>query len=84
MNSTASDNRRFRVHARHIDAHQGRVIAEPTFEAAAIAYAEDMHVSSGDGDGDEIAIIVRDLDSGHEHCFRLDLGNRRNDAVRPN
>jgi hypothetical protein len=71
MADSNSDNRRFRVHARHIDAHHARLIAEPTFEAAAIAYIEDLHVPAGDGD--EISIIVRDLDSGHEHCFRLDL-----------
>ncbi len=71
MADITSDNRRFRVHARHIDGHHGRVLAEPTFEAAAIAYVEDMHVSPGEGD--EISIIVRDLDSGREHCFRLDL-----------
>jgi len=47
------------------------VLIEPTFEAAAIAYVENMHVSPGEGD--EISIIVRDLDSGREHCFRLDL-----------
>jgi hypothetical protein len=71
MADITSDNRRFRVHARHIEAHHARVIAEPTFDAAAIAYAEDLHVSAGDSE--EISIIVRDLDSGHEHCFRLDL-----------
>jgi hypothetical protein len=27
---------------------------------------------SADDDG-EISVIVRDLDSGHEHCFRIDL-----------
>ena len=65
MADSNSDNRRFRVHARHIDSHHARVIAEPTFEAAAIAYVEDLHPPAGDGD--EISIIVRDLDSGHEH-----------------
>jgi hypothetical protein len=24
-------------------------------------------------DGGEISIIVRELESGHEHCFRVDL-----------
>jgi hypothetical protein len=71
MTDSNSDNRRFRVHARHIDAHHARVITEPSFEAAAIAYVEDLHPPAGGTD--EISIIVRDLDSGHEHCFRLDL-----------
>jgi hypothetical protein len=45
-------------------------MTEPSFEAAAIAYAEGL--GAGDGD-DEISLIVRDLASGREHCFRIDL-----------
>lgn len=64
------DDRRFSVHARHEDRHRARVVVEPSFEAAAVAYAEDLpHV----GAAPEISLIVRDLDSGHEHCFRIDL-----------
>ncbi|HEY7851474.1 MAG TPA: DUF5961 family protein [Caulobacteraceae bacterium] len=62
--------RRFIVHARHLDAHHARTMTEPSFEAAAIAYAEGL--GAGDGD-DEISLIVRDLASGREHCFRIDL-----------
>jgi hypothetical protein len=68
----ANDDRRFSVHARHEDSHHARVIREPSFEAAAAAYIEDRPVSIGDDDS-EISVIVRDLDSGHEHCFRVDL-----------
>ncbi len=63
--------RRFRVHARHIENHHARTIIEPTFEAAVIAYIEDFPPVAGEHP--EISIIVHDLDSGHEHCFRVDL-----------
>ena len=70
----ANDDRRFSVHARHEDRHRARVILVPSFEAAAAAYVEDRPVTIGDDDR-EISVIVRDLDSGHEHCFRVDLDN---------
>ena len=68
---TPQTTRRFSVHARHIDAHHARMVEEPTFEAAAVAYVEDFHPTVTD-EGD-ISIIVRDVASGHEHCFRIDL-----------
>ena len=70
MPHAAAEPRRFRVHARHVEAHHARVLEERSFEAAAVAYVEDLH---GVGDPPEISVIVRDLDSGHEHCFRIDL-----------
>jgi hypothetical protein len=66
----APDTHRFRVHARHVDAHHARTLEERSFEAAAVAYVEDLHDI---GDGKAISVIVRDVDSGHEHCFRIDL-----------
>jgi hypothetical protein len=68
----ATDIRRFSVHARHVGAHHARVLAERTFEAAAVAYVEDLH---GVGDEPEISVIVREVDTGHEHCFRIDLNS---------
>jgi hypothetical protein len=62
--------RRFRVHARHVEAHHARVLLEKSFEAAAVAYVEDLHAVS---DEPEIRVVVHELDSGHEHCFRIDL-----------
>ncbi|HEY2752191.1 DUF5961 family protein [Phenylobacterium sp.] len=62
--------RSFSVHARHIDAHHARVVEEASFEAAAVAYVEDLHDLPAD---DEIRIIVREVASGHEHCFVVDL-----------
>ncbi len=72
MTASTPDLRRFSVHARHQDRHHARVFNEPSFEAAAIAFVEDLHL--GAGEGDEVGLVVRDLQSGHEHAFRLHLG----------
>ena len=61
--------RRFSVHARHADRHRARIIEEATFEAAAVAYAEDL----ADGSDGEVSLVVRDLGDGREHCFTIDL-----------
>lgn len=71
MTKAANDDRRFSVHARHAGPHHARVVHEPSFEAAAVAYVEDLAVAP-DEDG-EISVVVRDLDTGGEHCFRIDL-----------
>jgi hypothetical protein len=62
--------RRFSVHARHLDGHHARTLYERSFEAAAVAYVEDLHAV---GEEAEIRVIVRDIASGREHCFRIDL-----------
>ena len=65
-----AQDRQFRVHARHIDGHHARTVSERSFEAAAIAYLEDLHPP---GDESEINVIVHEVETGHEHCFRIDL-----------
>jgi len=70
MAQPAQDLHRYRVHARHVDQHHARVLEEASFEAAAVAYVEDLHDVPAD---DAISVIVRDLDGGHEHCFTIDL-----------
>lgn len=65
-------SRRFEVRARHASAHVPvRVVEEQSFEAAAVAYAEELHLPSDDAD--TVSVIVRDAESGHEHCFTVDL-----------
>ena len=64
--------RRFSVRARHIDGHHARIVEEASFEAAAVAYVEDFSLATDDDDH-EISVVVRDLEDGHEHCFRIDL-----------
>ena len=66
----AAVTRQFSVRARHVDTHHARTLDERSFEAAAVAYVEDLHDLGGEH---EISVIVRDLGSGHEHCFRIDL-----------
>jgi hypothetical protein len=68
--TSAADDREFSVHARHVDRHHARVVVESSFEAAAIAYVDDFALI---GEETEISVIVRELASGHEHCFRIDL-----------
>lgn len=62
--------RQFRVHARHIDGHHARTLSERSFEAAAVAYLEDLHPP---GEETEIRVIVHEVETRHEHCFRIDL-----------
>lgn len=71
MTRSHTENRSFRVHARHVDAHHARILIEPSFEAAAIAYVEDLHELAGDGE--ELSVIVEEVETGHRHCFRIDL-----------
>jgi hypothetical protein len=71
MPSTDAAPRRFSVHARHLDHHHARVVEEPSFEAAAVAYLESL--GPAPDESHEVSVIVRDLASGHEHCFRVDL-----------
>ena len=71
MTQVAPETRSFRVHARHVDSHQARIVEESSFEAAAVAYVEDFHPPV-DGDN-EVSVIVRDLNDGREHCFRIDM-----------
>ena len=61
----------FRVHAHHDAGHRPRTLHEASFEAAALAYVEDWPHTIDDNP--EVRVIVRDLESGHEHCFRIDL-----------
>ena len=60
---------RYSVHARHAGHHRARVLEEASFEAAAVAYAEDL----AEAPGGEISLVVRDLADGREHCFTIDL-----------
>ena len=73
MSETAPGLRRFSVHAEHMDRHHARLVAETSFEAAAAAYVEDLVPT--DGDPPDLRILVRDLDTGRQHCFVIDLGS---------
>ena len=71
MTQVTRESRSFSVHARHVDAHHARVVEEASFEAAAVAYVEDFHPAMTEDH--QISVIVREVGTGHEHCFRIDL-----------
>lgn len=61
----------YRVCARDLPDHRVRVVVEPSFEAAAIAYVEDWPHSIDDDNA--VRVLVRDLEDGCERCFVVDL-----------
>jgi hypothetical protein len=63
--------RLYRVHARSFGAPHAHVVTEASFEAAAVAWLEGWPGEIGSGGA--ISVIVRDLASGREHCFGIDL-----------
>jgi hypothetical protein len=73
MTRITDTTRRFRVHARHIDGHHARLVDETSFEAAAVAYLEDFASQEPGSDDHEISIIVHEVGTGREHCFKIDL-----------
>jgi hypothetical protein len=73
MTQVTGETRQFSVHARHVDSHHARLVEEASFEAAAVAYVEDFHPPMTEEDG--ISIIVREVGTGHQHCFHVDLGS---------
>ena len=66
----SQDTHLFKVRARHEDGHHGRLIREPSAEAAAIAYVEHLPFVSGQH---EVGIVVRDIQNGHEHSYLIHL-----------
>jgi hypothetical protein len=73
MTYAAESTRRFRVYAKHVDAHHARLIEETSFEGAAVAYLEGFHLPAPVDEGEAYRVIVHDVQTGREHCFRLDL-----------
>jgi len=71
MTQVAGETRTFSVRARHLDRHHARTLEETSFEAAAVAYVEDFHPPMTDEP--EISVMVREVGTDHEHCFRIDL-----------
>lgn len=63
--------RTFRAHARHEGCDHAHSLDAESFEAAAVAFMEIWHPQV-DADG-QVAIVVRDMGAGEEHCFRVDF-----------
>jgi len=66
-----AEPREFRVHALHVDHHHAHLVRETSFEAAALAYLDDL--APAPDEGPEVSVVVREVETGHEHCFRVDL-----------
>jgi hypothetical protein len=73
MTHATESTRLFRVHARHVDSHHARFVEETSFEAAVVAYFEDFDLSVPISDDHEMSVIVHDVGTGHEHCFKINL-----------
>ena len=65
------ETRTFRAHARHDGCDHAHSLEAESFEAAAVAFMETWHPEV-DADG-QASIVVRDAESGVEHCFRVDF-----------
>ena len=68
---TEFQTRLFRVRARHLETAHGHVVTEASFEAAAVAWLEAWPGEIGAGA--VISVVVRELATGQEHCFGIDL-----------
>lgn len=64
------DTHRYYAYADAVGRSHGHVVAAPSYEAAAVAYAE-IHAPPVDGD-ETLRVFVQGED-GLEHCFTLDL-----------
>jgi len=65
--------RHFKVHAWHVENHHARLLEEASFEAAAVAYLECFDLSTSLENDREVRVIVQDVGTGHQHCFKVDL-----------
>ncbi len=70
MTDAASSPRPFAVRARYSGSPAPTVVEEISFEAAAAAFAEGWPHPD---EAATVSILVQDLESGQEHCFRIDL-----------
>jgi hypothetical protein len=61
--------RRFSVYTRDLGIDHARMVEASSVESAAVAYIEHLHGAPAE----EISIVVRDVETGHDHCFRIDL-----------
>lgn len=64
--------RRFSVHGVDEAPSRGRQLQAASFEAAALGFV-DAHAA--EGEGDEIALMVEDCETGERQCFRIDLAS---------
>jgi hypothetical protein len=68
--TTATVTRSFEVHVCDEDRCHARRVQATSFEVAAVAYLE---ICGPSGAGKEARLMVRDAETGHEHCIAIDL-----------
>lgn len=68
-----ADTPRFYAHASSEGSGRGHLVKDAvSFEDAAIRFAEDRLDAAADG---EVRVIVRDPETGEQHCFCVDVGD---------
>ncbi|WP_374273812.1 DUF5961 family protein [Brevundimonas sp.] len=65
------EQHRYLAYAQGVGRAHGHVVEAPSFEAAAVGYAE-LYSPPVDEE-DDIRVFVIGLDDGQEHCFVIDL-----------
>ena len=68
---SAPAQRRFSVHGAEEAPSRAHLVEGVSFEDAALTFVEDAHPQ---GNGDEVALLVEDCETGERQCFRIDLG----------
>jgi len=68
--SSRTAQRRFSVHGAEEAPSRAQLVVGVSFEDAALHFVEDRHPQ---GDGDEVALLVEDCETGERQCFRIDL-----------
>lgn len=63
--------RRYCVYTAYAGRQHSHLVEGESFEAAALSFVEQWHPAI-DG-GDEVAIVVREADTGREVCFHVDM-----------
>jgi hypothetical protein len=72
LKEAAMPQHQFYAHASAEEAGRGHLVREASsFEDAAIRFAEDRYDAAEAG---ELKVIVRDADTGEQHCFCVDVG----------
>jgi hypothetical protein len=62
--------RRYSVHGAEEAPSRAHLVEGVSFEDAALHFVEDRYPQ---GDGDEVALLVEDCETGERQCFRIDL-----------
>ena len=79
IESATAPQRRFSVHGAADAPSRAQLVEGESFEDAALSFVERQHPQE---DGDEIALLVEDCETGERQCFRIALetgeaGSRR-------